>query len=530
MKKLAFLAFLIWPIFAPPVAQAAQYVFPDTNSFRTDKIKGGDYVQVPDIFASYLNANVSPEEFVLRYISILKQAASDGMSVTYNDMKNAQEDFLRRQRLQRLRNLLEYDLNFDSQVTFQEIQQLFQRKNKNRNLEGTARLAHIQREDPVNELRVYDSNNDGILSYQEMSSENDPHKGREQRNNDSVIENILALDPNKDGRVTAEEITVLARNAYNIVDTNKNGMISEFEQNAYQEALRTKKIHERDSSVTPKCEVPFISNDTRLIIVDSHQGSYVSSVTTVGQTGGFTGAAEISVKKQNKPLQIILLSNNPIIYNFIEGGEYINHVYLISTHEKLQPSKDQDADISANGIINLSKEKITFLTRDCKQNLEKWLGGPANNNSRQQSFKKVTIYKDRVEYDPWIKGSAGAPAQPEFDKDLWDYAIKFYPAGIMNIDPTQVISHRIAEKYEILPNLFGIAKLVYEGKLEKTSDPSVLRIVSPITYFPSGLKGGVSKNFILEKGIPMPAGNHGHSCIMRPNNDGVLVAANRNCH
>lgn len=41
-----------------------------------------------------------------------------------------------------------------------------------------------------------------------------------------------------------------------------------------------------------------------------------------------------------------------------------------------------------------------------------------------------------------------------------------------------------------------------------------LKIVKPIKRFPAGLNGSHAVVFVLAKGVPMPAGSPGHSCVI----------------
>jgi hypothetical protein len=96
-------------------------------------------------------------------------------------------------------------------------------------------------------------------------------------------------------------------------------------------------------------------------------------------------------------------------------------------------------------------------------------------------------------------------------------AARFSPGGVVAVDPAAVVPPR-AEPYVVLPEAFGLAALVATGDLELRSGPyeflPTLYIARPIPRFPAGLYGAESVSFVLGRGVPMPAGNPGHSCVI----------------
>ena len=74
-----------------------------------------------------------------------------------------------------------------------------------------------------------------------------------------------------------------------------------------------------------------------------------------------------------------------------------------------------------------------------------------------------------------------------------------------------------AEPYVVLPEAFGLAQLTASGDLQFRGDPNFLPIfyiARPIPRFPAGLYGAEAASFILGRGVPMPAGDPGHSCVI----------------
>ncbi len=67
-------------------------------------------------------------------------------------------------------------------------------------------------------------------------------------------------------------------------------------------------------------------------------------------------------------------------------------------------------------------------------------------------------------------------------------------------------------EYDVLPQRLGLIQLIKTGAITTAND-GFYRIVKPIARFPAGLNGGYRVNFLLAKGVPMPAGSAGHSDV-----------------
>jgi hypothetical protein len=64
----------------------------------------------------------------------------------------------------------------------------------------------------------------------------------------------------------------------------------------------------------------------------------------------------------------------------------------------------------------------------------------------------------------------------------------------------------------VLPAEFGLAQQVGNGTLIRTGDRQ-FTIVRPLARFPAGQNGAHSVSYVVAKGVPMPGGSPGHSCV-----------------
>lgn len=90
---------------------------------------------------------------------------------------------------------------------------------------------------------------------------------------------------------------------------------------------------------------------------------------------------------------------------------------------------------------------------------------------------------------------------------------RFYAGGIVEIDPNDVFAPPKAQAYDVLPQQAGLLQLLRAGSLEGTHDGYFL-ITKPIARFPAGLNGAHGVKIIVKKGVPLPAGNPGHSMVI----------------
>ena len=87
--------------------------------------------------------------------------------------------------------------------------------------------------------------------------------------------------------------------------------------------------------------------------------------------------------------------------------------------------------------------------------------------------------------------------------DVFPNALNAYPGGIINLNQEKIVTTGIVKENTQYPSLLGIRKLIIEGKIEKTSDPFILKILEPIEFQNSYCRYGFK--FILSPGVPMPA-------------------------
>jgi hypothetical protein len=85
------------------------------------------------------------------------------------------------------------------------------------------------------------------------------------------------------------------------------------------------------------------------------------------------------------------------------------------------------------------------------------------------------------------------------------------PGGLVEIDPKSVVASLPAETYEVMPDQAGLVQLLESGAL--TQNRAGEYIVQKKTRFPAELAGAHQVKFLVLRGVPVPDGDPGHSCV-----------------
>jgi hypothetical protein len=88
---------------------------------------------------------------------------------------------------------------------------------------------------------------------------------------------------------------------------------------------------------------------------------------------------------------------------------------------------------------------------------------------------------------------------------------RFYPGGVVEIDPKSVVASMPVARYDVLPGRAGLAQLVRAGKLEVKNGEFLIK---QKIRFPAELSNIYQVKFRLLKGVPRPDGNPGDSEVI----------------
>lgn len=466
------------------------------------------------------------EGYLFLVLRPIRTQGRSKVSIDKEDVVSVLKKSSDNERRRQVQQYLQYDLNFDGIVTEQEALEYLESQFKQSNgaSKDDVRLEHSKKQ-VLAGFASLDSNNDRSLNMQEMSvvAKRDDRRGAYAP--DAELNALLQLDPNKDGVLTVAELTELAEKAFSIVDQNGDGQLSQDERKPIRQLFE----QERRSMVNvgPQCSgLPKVDAADKIVYLSAYEGKSLSSVSVAGQMED-TDVIPVVIEEGQGMLYIIASSFSPVIWQFSGATSRISKVIAAGNAYKPTGAMqgDQNEKIKS-GVIGVNKDKISFVDANACALLGNYGTPPDRAVSRvntvierhigrkpDMSLEQYGILTTRVgaEVVSYAASSKVASAPDGFDKETWARHIQSMPGGVVTVQKESVVSDVPAEDYLVLPKWAGISKLVGSGALVPIDRG--FKIVKPIPYFPTGLHGGYSSYFLLGKGVPMPQGKAGHSCV-----------------
>ncbi|MDA0967568.1 MAG: hypothetical protein O2970_11515 [Proteobacteria bacterium] len=376
-------------------------------------------------------------------------------------------------RAQEIERILKADLNNDGNVTLDELQAIY----KERNGQSNRTLSLI--------IEKSDKNKDNVITFKEMRNIEIPTKNIRAA---SHVTEMLSLDPNGDGTLDETEIEKIANKTFNLFDRNGDSTISSNE---------IKMVG---------CNLPNADSNEIIAVYSAYRGQAISSVSTVGQDIE-TNTINISIKEGKEPIYLLLPSHKAMIWSITGDTNRISKLVVTSVHSVKNES-------SGVGVIGVKKEKIYFLkSNQCIQHFE--------SGESSQALLMKGLLSDLLGRQPDIilsiyetKNDSIVSRVIQSEKGSSDFNTSQYSEGVVDLKISDIISDSKLEQYDIYPEEIGIIQLIKKGKIKQMSEYKTYKIIKPIKKFPAGLAGGNSVTFIIGKGVPLPEGKAGHSCVI----------------
>jgi hypothetical protein len=376
----------------------------------------------------------------------------------------------------------------------------------------------------------FDLNGDGSISLAEITEVAAVTTGNGYQT--PRLEALLALDPNHDGRLTAEELTALGRRAFAEIDTDGDGIISPAEYAAYEPKRRVHQEADRREQaerVGPTCRMPPAPAGTGIFAVGLYEGQALSNV-AVGGTKQETNYAVIHIEPGKAPLYVVLASYESMVWKF--DGD-VRRVAQVAATSVIRVGGNP-----AIGVVGIKADRVSFLRGDCLRYftdaksidalsvrgvLHRSLGHAPEGMVGAYGAQSVGLPSGLAQQ---ADRKAKPPLPKGFDPGAWDEVARYWPAGLANVDPRGVVSKAPVQAYDILPSQAGISQLVGNGSMVRAGD--AFKLVRPIAHFPGAMFGAHSERLIIARGVPVPSGERGHNCIVME--DGSAPPAGAACH
>jgi hypothetical protein len=266
---------------------------------------------------------------------------------------------------------------------------------------------------------------------------------------------------------------------------------------------------------TITCDLPEAPASDEVILFGAYEGDAISTTAIAGQDEE-TETARVVIAPGPTPLYVVLAAYESIIWRFEGATERIDRLVLMGygaqgvtgVPSALLTNRSGESECAGYFYDVQSPEGVGM-----RRAVEGAIGRSVDTIVGSYSVGTLSLPAATVE------GSDGSSEVPAgFDPAVYAmHGLRFNPGGVIDIDPALVIASEAAESYQVLPHGFGLAQLVATGALEHRGSAffdGYFYIGRAIARFPAGLHGAHSVAFVLGRGVPLPNGSPGHSCVM----------------
>ncbi|WP_084758272.1 EF-hand domain-containing protein [Sphingopyxis macrogoltabida] len=453
--------------------------------------------EIAEPLAEGLNPGTHIEQYIAQVVSRLRAIDRDGDGLDRADIDFQRLQGETQERARNIQQILSYDYDGDFRVTRAEIEL------------GAGRDADQRSREAEAMMGLYDADGDGVVTLRE-AADREPGGRR-----DRSFDGFLALDPDGDGKLTAVELIARAEQLFKRFDSDGDGTLSKDEY--AQIADRLQQI--RTARNAPICNLAALPPDAQLLVFGTYDGQAISSAVIGGQDSE-TNLIDVTIEPGSRPLYLILTSYESMIWRLRGATGRVRQVVASSL-------KAAPGGTSASGVTGVSPDKVQIAPAGCP-NYFSQLGEPDAQRSLASIRSSLQREPDAVfaTYSPQgISLPSGQIASARetdaalpkgFDAATWADAVRYWPAGLVRVDPRQVVSKSKVEKYLVLPSQMGISQLVGSGAVKREKS-DVFRVLRPIAHMPPSMGGAHSMTLIFSKGVPVATGDKGHSCIVNEN-------------
>ena len=218
--------------------------FQTGSVLANDKIDNYEsYSDIPKaLHKTYLNANTNKEQYIKRNVTMFDQLSKNMKYIDSNFIYARKEELVREARKRQRSSILNYDDNLDGVVSIVEIKQWM----ISNGTDASSKRFQINLDSTIKKLQKYDLNNDQLISNDEMIvlDERTELRIKEQVSNKYI--HYLDIDPNKDGRLTTVEYSILITKVFNTLDINEDMILSSDEISKFRKDLRSQQARARN--------------------------------------------------------------------------------------------------------------------------------------------------------------------------------------------------------------------------------------------------------------------------------------------
>jgi Ca2+-binding EF-hand superfamily protein len=503
--------------------------------------QGGVTQTVQQQLLMRIQAGVALERYLesMRIDFVMVDADSDG-EITQRDvdLHTVMEGVQARKHA--INMVMRYDLDGDGLVTEDEI-----RRSMTYDLRAQIGLAAANKlnqpqlpdavakqiDNMVRTIVALDTDKDGKVSLAEAAKYGAPGmQGRGTNGLAARARQLLTIDGASKAVLTLAEYQAAGEALFRQIDTDKDGAVSQQELADY--ATRAERVG---------CEMPAASDKAKVVLLSSYETEALSSV-TLGSQDNVVHAGRVVVEPGSEPLYLVIASYSPTIWQFSGAVERVER--LVMTSSRTGPNSGEPNQRSLVGATGVAQEKVSFFSKsNCLiyfyetpssgslQTVAAIRAGagkapetvaakysiagfnvPSGAIESVREQRKGPLIIEKTQGTLRVIGDASNVIVQAGPSSAKDEMYRFSPGGVNEIDAKTVVSSVPAARYEVLPQQAGLVQLLASGALKQNSLGEY--IVREKIRFPAGLHGAHSVTFLVIKGVPYPDGDPGHSCVI----------------
>ena len=320
-------------VFSRPALAAELPAFLDRNN-------------VHPVLEAPLNRIESRSEYITTVLARLNQYDQDKNGLDAEDVEMIVLPQEALKRAERFQSILVHDHDGDGRVTYAEVERTFRRQLA---LPANGPLTPMQLRlllPKIGAVMESDLNGDRVITHQEMLRGPLWVYPNHRDIQGNLARSLLELDPDKDGRLTADELTSLAEETFRYYDTNGNGSLEYDEKRSIEQRTKISRGLPRQP-----CDFPRPAADDQVVMLGI-SGGMATSTTSVTAMAATTTTGKIVVQPGDLPIYLIASSANPMIWQFEGRPDRISRAFIFSRFVRNAPGV---------GVTGLDRAKVTFV-------------------------------------------------------------------------------------------------------------------------------------------------------------------------
>ncbi|NNU46052.1 hypothetical protein G9X68_02735 [Rhizobium sp. WYCCWR 11279] len=443
-----------------------------------------------------------PESYMAQLFQPFRASAGPDRVLRQEDVERSKQIAAARQRASGVAAFFSSDLDGDGRLTLAEFKDAQEQSWYETSIDISSALGQ--------RFAKLDLDGNGTVTFEEAKAAAEkPGQAESGRDVAGRLQQLLAVDPNHDGTLTATELEQLGRAAFAYYDHDRDGVLSKAERTVVSaENSQDNEVLQRKEEVAG-CKFPRAVGQEEVFFANTVGVGALSSVSLVGQDE-VTETAEIVVEPGETPLYIVALARLPTIWRVTGDVKRVTRFVAMSSTK-------------AAGVVGLPKDVVTLLPdTDCIST--RLTDRPSAAQATAAAFQDAIGRPVRGMFDgprvsmklpsdatvpektPGKRTAVPPPRMPAgLDADPYKILRSRHPGGLVEINAGGVVASADVVPYQIPPAEAGLIKLLQDGSIE-SNGRQFYTIRKPIARLPAGVGRGNQYVFDVAPGIEPPSG------------------------